>query len=411
MNLAGMVPISEENVLLIFGIAIAMGFFAGRFFHRIGIPEVVGFILMGVLLGESLVGIFSTEILDKSRPLILLALAFIGFNIGGHFRIETVKRLGKSISTILIFESLMAFILVTLGIYLYTKKLHLALIFGAISSATAPAATVDVLWEYRSKGILTTTLLAIVGLDDAVSIILYSFASSYAKIFFGESLVSWLYAIGKPLLEIFGSVALGSILGIFLAFSLKKVTDRTGELILTVALITIGCGISEKYGLSCILTSMLFGVSYINLAESDEVFNIVQVVVPPIYVIFFVFVGARLKIGLLAKMGAIGLIYLILRSLGKMTGATLGSWISGASENVRKYLNLCLFSQAGVAVGLALAIYHDFATLGPAAQEMSLLVINVITATTLVLQIIGPPSVKYAIVKAGEVGKAPAIEI
>ncbi len=406
MALKEIIPyISEENVLLFIGIAVALGFLGGRLFRKIGIPDVVGFILMGVVLGESVLGVFYSDLLDKSESLIVLALSFIGFNIGGQLKFDTLKKLGRSITSILLFETLAAFILVTIGVYLLTNKLYLALIFGALSSATAPASAY-VLWTSGARGILTTTLLATIVLDDAICIILYGFASSFAKITLAHEPISIFYILGKPMLEIIEAVVLGTALGILLTFFIRQVTDRAGQLILTLASLLFCSGIAEVYGLSKILSSLAMGMSLVNFyEESDKVFDTVQGFVPPIYILFFVLVGARLNIYLLPKIGLIGFVYIAARSIGKMVGTCFGARISNSDENVCKYMGMCLFSQAGVVMALAIAIYHDFSALNPEAMAMSILVINVITASALILQLIGPLCIKYAVVKAGEAEK------
>jgi Kef-type K+ transport system membrane component KefB len=383
------------------------GFGGGRLFRTMKIPQVVGYIVGGVMLGKSFLGLIDTGTIDKLAPLSNFALGLIGFMIGGELRFGIIKKLGKTIFAILLFESLGAFFLVSAGVYLVTHKPGLALVFGALSSATAPAATVDVLWEYKSKGILTSTLLAIVGLDDVVALIIYGFTVSFAKLILNGVPLSYVNMISKPLLEIGASTGIGLLIGLVLTYTLRKMRGEENRFILSVISILLCSGLADTFHLSHILASMALGITLTNLApiSGKHSFEILGRFVPPVYILFFVMIGARLNIWLLPKLGLIGCIYVLARSTGKIGGAFLGSRISNASESVRKYLGLCLFSQAGVTIGLAMAVYNEFSHYGTAGKELGVLIINVVTATTFIVQIIGPPSVKYAIHKAGEAGK------
>ena len=162
-------------------------------------------------------------------------------------------------------------------------------------------------------------------------------------------------------------------------------------------------GLALELGFSLILANMALGMTLVNLLEGDKsAFNSVMDMAPPIYIIFFFLVGARLQLSLLTQLGGLGLIYIVFRISGKTVGAYTGARVSGADENVRKYLGLCLLPQGGVAVGLSIQALHEFKTFGPAGVQLGLLAVNVIAATTFILEMIGPPSTRYAIIKAGE---------
>ncbi len=391
------------DILLILGIAISGGFLGAKLFRAIKIPQVVGYIIIGVILGVSGAKVFTLDLIDKLSPINNFALALIGFMIGKELHLSTFKKLGKSILTILIFEALGAFLLVTLFVTLLTHRLYEGLIFGALSSATAPAATVDVLWEYKAKGPLTTTLLAIVGLDDALALIIYGFASSFAFALLTHQSPSFANMLWSPLLKILLSLLIGGSAGSILGLISKRLREKSQLLPISLGVILLVAGFSHQHRLSLILSSMAVGVFLINLAPhaSKNIFGAIESFAPPVYILFFVLVGSRLQIGLLPKMGMLGLLYLIGRSTGKIVGATLGAKISHAYKSVQKYLGITLFSQAGVAIGLAIAVYQEFSHL-IGGRTLGVTVINVITATTFVVQIIGPPLVKIAIVKAKE---------
>jgi len=389
---------------LLIGIIIVLGFIGARLSDVIRIPWVVGYIIVGVILGYSGFNLINPPTVAKLEIVNTFALALIGFTIGGALEIRELRELGKSITIITIFEALAAFLLVSISLALITKNLALALIFGALASATAPAATVDVLWQYRSRGPLTTTLFGVVGLDDAAALIIYAFASSLAKVFVGSQEFSFVTALGKPLAEIGGSLLFGALAGLVLNYVLKKIKDEGQMLIIILGTIILCSGVANLFNLSLILTNMAVGFTLINLSRDNKnALEKIASVNPPIFLMFFILVGARLRIDLLPKLGLIGITYLVMRVVGKTSGSYWGALISKAPDTVRKYLGLGLLSQAGVAIGLAIDASHTFRHYGTAGAHIGILAINVIAATTFVYQILGPTCTKIAIIKAGEV--------
>ncbi|MFQ5646725.1 MAG: cation:proton antiporter [bacterium] len=397
------------DILLVIGLALAAGWGGAEIFKWIKMPQVVGYIVMGLLVGSSGLGILRPDIVSRLDPLTNFTLGIIGFMIGGELRFSVFKRIGKSAFVILFAEVFAAFALVALAVWLLTGKMYMALIFGSLATATAPAATVDVLWEYRSKGILTSTIMAIVGLDDALALIVYGFASSTAKILIGFGSFSVARILYGPLMELGGSMALGITagLGIEKAAKLLKEQDKKQFLTLIIFFIMIVSGFAHQFHFSQILACMFMGMTLGNRQYrlSERASMVMEGVTAPIYTIFFIIIGAKLKVGLLPQMGWLGLCYIGGRTAGKLLGSYLGAVVSKAEEVVRKYLGWALFSQAGVAIGLSIAVASDFGRLGPVGQELGTMVINIIAATTFIVQIIGPPCVKYSITKAGEVGE------
>ena len=396
---SGLPVMDSALLLLMVGIAVLAGLFTGKGAERIRIPMVVGYIIAGVIFGESGLGLIKAS---STGLLTNIALGFIGFGIGSQLRLSVLKRLGSSIISISLLEAFGAFILVSVGVTLLTGKLYLGLIFGALASATAPAATVDVLEEYQSKGPLTTSLLAVVGIDDGIALLLFGFGISIATSLLGSG-TTILEGLLRPLVDIGGSIILGATLGFLYSKVARWMGSRNETLILSVGVVVLACGAAEYLKLSLIMTNMIIGIVSCNLLpmKARNIQEAVGGFTPPIYVLFFVLVGARLNIMNLPQMGLIGVVYLLLRAIGKFGGAYIGSVISHAPEVVRKYLGLGLFSQAGVAVGLSLAAAKILDEAGH--YDLSSMVINVIAATTFVVQIIGPPCTKIAIVKAGEV--------
>ena len=406
---------SHIPVLLLIGFAIVAGTLGGRLFQRLRIPQVVGYIVIGAILGKSGLRFIGDSEIDGLLPFNFFALGIIGFLIGGELHRNVFKRHGRQLVRILIGESFGAFVvvapLVGAMLYLFTHNLPLSISFGlmlgAISSATAPAATVDVLWEYKTRGMLTTTVLAIVALDDALALLLYSLAASVTTCLMGAGDVSLLSSLGHAAYELGGAVVLGALAGLLLTRMVHKTHDKGKNLTAIVGVLSIVIGLSRWLDVDVILAAMALGMTLINLAphRSRDTFGIIEKFSPPIYTLFFVFVGARLSFaGMSSWMWAVAGVYVVGRTLGKIMGANLGARWAGATTAVRKYLGLCLFSQAGVAIGLAILASMRFADLTVGGVSLGNAVILIVTATTFLVQLVGPSAVKLAVTRAGECG-------
>ncbi len=399
----------EPNILAVIGLLIAVSFLGSKLFQRVGIPQVVGFIVVGVLLGPSFLNLVPLSLSEQLNFISEIALGLIGFDIGSHLLFSELRRLGRCILYILVFEAVGTFLLVTAGIWIITRSLHTALIFGALSSATAPAATVDVLAEYDAKGPLTTTLLAVVGMDDALALVLYSMAAAFVESLLARSgAPSLLQMVQLPLLEIGGSIVLGVGFGLLLDRIMCRMKVQHDAMAVSIGFVVLCVGLSQALGFSLILTTMILGLVVVNrCAEHGRHIRFtIEQSGPVIYVLFFTLVGARFQISLLPSMGLLGVAYIVLRSAGKFGGAWVGGTLGQAPPPVRNNLGLGLLSQAGVAIGLALASASRFSAHGDEGQALGALIINVITATTFVVQMVGPIGVKLAIRRAGEIGQA-----
>ncbi len=401
----------NANLLSTIGLLIIITFLGSKIFQRLGVPQVVGFIVIGMLHGSSFLRAVPPELVDQLTFVSEIALGLIGYDIGSHLKFKDLRNLGKSILVILVFEALGTFVLVTIGVYALTQSSAAALIFGALSSATAPAATVDVLAEYDARGPLTTSLLAVVGLDDALALILYSVAAALAEaLLIGSEFPSVVQILEFPILELSGSLILGIVIGLALDFILQRMEKSHDGMAVSIASVLLAVGISETMGFSLILTTMIMGFVVINreAEHGQHIRHTIEQTGPVIYVLFFALIGARFQVDLLPTMGLLGIAYVLMRSFGKFAGAWIGGRIGGAEPVVRKNLGFGLLSQAGVAIGLAIASASRFSALGAAGRALGVLIINVITATTFVVQIIGPIFVKFAISRAGEIGMAKA---
>ncbi|MDP8212976.1 MAG: cation:proton antiporter [Candidatus Zapsychrus exili] len=398
------------NTLFVLGLALFGGTIGGRLFQKMKIPQVVGYIIIGIILGQSGFKIIDGATVRTLQPFNYFALGLIGFMIGGELKKDVFKKYGKQFILILLFEGLFSFIFVALfisvaGYFLFHDKelaIGLGLLLGAISSATAPAATTDVLWEYKAKGPLTTTVFGIVALDDALALMLFAVASSIASRIFGTVHESIFMAFVHPIYEIGGAVFVGGASGFLLVRILRHYNQKGKVLVFLVGIVLFVLGLSLATNVSMILAAMVLGLVVSNgLPEmSKQVFSLVEEFTPPIFILFFVLIGAKLDISNLnLVLAGCVVVYLIGRTSGKMIGSFLGARISGAEETVRNNLPLCLFSQAGVAIGLSIVAAHML------PENIGNMIIIIITVSTFVVQLIGPSCVKLAITRAGEIGK------
>ncbi|MCF7928609.1 MAG: cation:proton antiporter [Spirochaetales bacterium] len=402
------------GLLFILGFCIFGGMFGGYIFQRIKIPQVVGYIAVGLLIGQSGFQLVTAEEIQKLESINLFALGIIGFLVGGELELENFRKYGKQFSSILISEGISAFLLVgasTFAVVWFVAGLPLsaalasAIVFGAIASATDPASTINVLWEYKAAGVLTMSLTAIVALDDALAMTVYGFGTSAVEMITHSDQALW-PQIQSVLIELGGAVGTGIVFALILAALLKMMHEVEKIAVMTIGLVFLIVALSNAAGMDIILASMLFGFGLRNLApyRSEGMFSFLKNISVVIYVLFFVFVGARIELSAMPLwLWMVVLGYVVFRTIGKWGGAMLGAKISGSEENIRKYLGMGLFSQGGVAIGLSIMAGHHLSHI-QVTESASLgeLIISGITATTLIVQVLGPPFVKLAITKAGE---------
>jgi len=395
------------NELLAIGILIVIGVIGAKLINKLRLPSVVGWLIVGAILGQSGLKLFTPDFLERVGFISDITLGLIGFIIGAEITVATLRRLGGGIISVILAESFGAFILVFIGVWLLTHDVALALLFGALAPASAPAGTVAVLQEYKADGPLTKALLIVVGVDDALAIMIYVFAASYAKVLVGNVHLSVAGMIGKPLLEILLAIGIGGTLGWLLGFSTQKIRAPETLLPVSIGVILICVGLSKLLHFSLILANVVLGTVAVNTfpRAAKRISDHLQIFILPFYVCFFALAGAHLNFSLLVKIGLLGTIYIICRSGGLIGGAWLGATIGKQPPTIRKYLGLGILSQAGVAVGLAYLVNREFAPLGPSGVRISSIVLTIIAATTIVFEIIGPICTKIAITKAGELYK------
>ncbi len=402
--------------LFVIGIAVFGGMLGAWVFQRLKVPQVLGYIVIGLIVGESGAKLITLDVIEDLTPLNTFALGIIGFLVGGELDVNEFKKYGKQFAAILFGEGVTAFLLVGAFSFIFLMVIGASfvpalaggIVFGAIASATDPASTVDVLWEYRSKGILTTSITAIVALDDALAMTLYGLGTGAAQMISGGEA-----SIGHQALEvgveIFGALLLGLLGALLLNYLLKWFYQSEKSMGFTLGLLLLVIALSDLLKMDVIMAAMMMGFVAANISpvRTRKGFELVREFSAPIYVIFFVFVGARLGLGSMPGwLWGVVVIYVICRSLGKFTGAWLGAKISKSEPVVSRYLGLGLFCQGGVAIGLSIMA-------GSKLNNVELLdglslgnaIIYAVTATTLIVQIIGPSMVKYASIKSKEAGR------
>ncbi len=397
----------EFNPFIYLAVIFFAAFLTKAAARRLKMPEVTGYVLVGVVMGVSLLHILSPRILEHLSGVSTVALGIIAFIIGVELRLDVIKRLGKSILLIVLCECFAAFLLVYfILLYLFPENPYMALLLGSVASATAPAATVAVIKQYKSKGELTSTIMAVVGIDDAVALIIYVFASGIVKAGLTGGEAHFSLIIAKTLLSIGESILIGLVAAWIFRRLLANIRDTEWVMLLIAAALMAILGISEKLGNSELLAVMAFGAILVNksptLAKRSTA--VVENFSPLFLAAFFLLGGAHLDVRVLGQIGIIGLVYFAARSTGKIGGASLGAVIGRAPKRVRKFIGFTLLPQVGVALALALSINKEFTQpqYGSAGSEMAHYIINILLFTTIITEIIGPLLTRFALKKSGE---------
>jgi len=397
---------SHLNLVFLFGLIILGGTFGARLFQKLHIPQVVGYVTVGIILGP-LLKVVSQQAVLALEPFSMLTVGIIGFLIGGELKRDMFVKFGKQVATILLFEGGVAFLLVVLLTFIALGYLYewptaaaMAVVFGAICSATDPASTINILWEYKTRGPLTTMLTAIVALDDALALVLYVISVGVVGVLIGHKEVGLLTTALHSLYEVAGSLGLGTAAGLILIWMIRRIDHEEKMLILTVGTVVLAMGLAKNLGLDIILSSMALGVTLVNLSPRQSVrsFELMRRFSPPLYILFFVLIGARLNISLTGKIWILAAVYIIGSIAGKTTGSYLGAVYCRPAPAIRKYLGLCLYQQGTVAMALLIMASHRF------EGHIRDMMLSVIITGVLVLQLIGPIFVRLGIKKAGEIG-------
>lgn len=387
------------------------GLLFGKLAKYFKFPNVTGYLLGGLLIGPVL-GLVGVHIIPESgfeelHTISQIALGFIAFSIGTEFQLSYFKRVGKLPIVIASLESFFAIIVVFVTLIAFGNDMRFSLVLSAIAAATAPAATIMVIKQYKAKGEVTENLLSVVAIDDATAIVFFGLFIAVAKAIgnaSGDFNLAWM--ITKPFVEIVMSLSIGGLAGFILSLGLKWYTGRGNRISLLIAFIFMVAASPEliklalpDFEVSTLLACMMMGAVFTNLVKEDildTVMFLVDRVTPPIFIMFFVISGAELNFNVLMTVGGIGVIYIVGRVIGKLFGAFLGAELANGSPKVKKYLGWGLVPQAGVAIGLTIVAANI-------VPEYSAKISAVILSATFIYELVGPLITKTALTKAGEI--------
>ncbi len=412
-----------NTILLSLSIALLAGMMLSRLAKLAQLPAVTAYLICGILVGPYVLGqlgvkglgFTSLEEVEHLGILCDVALGFIAFSIGNEFRLSQLKKIGRQATIIGILQAVVTTLLVDatligLSFILPDNVLPLeaAIILGAIASATAPAATLMVVKQYKAKGPVTDTLLPVVALDDAVGLVLFAISFGIARAI-GTKEIDLISIILNPLLEIVGSLGLGSLVGLLFSFCERFFHSRSKRLSVSVGfvLLTIGLSMLDFHigkvhiAFSPLLTCMMLGTIFCNICDfSEELMDRIDRWTAPLFAIFFVLSGAELRLSVFTNLMVIlvGIVYILSRSVGKYSGAYLSSKLAKSEDNIVKYLGITLLPQAGVALGMANIVQSS--TLDPSIGS---LVLNITLFAVLIYELVGPLLTKIALTKAGEI--------
>lgn len=407
------------HTLLSIAVAVLAGLMMTRVLKPLKLPDVTAYLVAGVIVGPFCLGAlgvkglgFNTSADVAALSLISeIALGFIAFSIGNEFRLSDLKHTGKQAAVIGVLQALAATVLVDIALLIVHKimpdKLTAAqaITLGAIATATAPAATLMVVRQYKAKGPLTSLLLPVVALDDAVGLIVFAISFGIARTL-SSGVVDIISILVNPLVEIVASLALGAVMGWLLTQLEKLFHSNTNRLSLTIGFVVITAALSMlefhvgpvSVGFSSLLVCMMLGTVFCNLCPlSEDLMEKSDRWTAPLFTLFFVISGAELELSVFADLAivGIGVVYIIFRSLGKYTGALGSAKLTKCSPNVCKYLGITLLPQAGVALGMAVTARQ----LGSEGD----LIRNIVLFSVLVYELVGPMFTKWALTKAGDI--------
>lgn len=394
------------NTLFSVSLAIGVGLLFSRFAKLLHLPNVTAFLVGGLLVGPSVLNLIPQEAADSMGIITEVALGFIAYSIGAEFKWNYLKKIGTKPLVITAFEAFTAVFLVDAALITLSQlgvpgfDLPMCITLGAIAAATAPAATLMVIRQYKAKGPVSEMLLPVVAMDDAAGLIAFAVSISIAQSLASGAAMTVSSMVLTPLLEIIGSILLGAALGFALSYLARFFASRGNKLALTIGMILFALALCDLLNLSNLLCIMMLGAVMTNLCSSANIIiEQTDRFTPPIFLLFFVISGAELNLSVLPTVGLVGLCYIVVRVVGKWIGAMVGSRLVNAHPNVQKYLGLTLIPQAGVAIGMAQMALVKLPAYGHKIQA-------VVLAGTLIYELIGPVVTKIALTKAGEIGNA-----
>ncbi len=410
-------------LLIIIAIFMVVGLLSTRLMKIFNLPNVTGYLLAGLICGPTVVYLFNTythifpedlvhgyqRLVESLSIITSVALGFIALSIGVEFKFNHIKEIGKRIVVVTFWQCLLAVLLVDAALLIFALATDMnpavAITLGAIASATAPAATLLVVKQYNAKGPVVDTLLPVVALDDAIGLVIFSISFAIAQVMSSGEAVTVTAVLINPLIEIVASLVLGFVCGAIVTLISKYFLSRANNMTLLIAFTFLCVGVSQmkfhigeiEISFSSLLVCMMLGATYTNLKPDCERFlHRVDEFTPPLFLLFFVISGADMDITIIPTVGLIGVIYIAVRSAGKILGAYVGCKMVKTEESVAKYLGLTLLPQAGVAIGMANIAREGLGDLG-------LKIYTVVLFSTFMYEIFGPLLTKWALNKAGEI--------
>lgn len=372
--------------------------FASKILSFFKLPDVTGYLVAGIIIGPSVLGIIPHEALTNLNLLSSVALAFIAYNIGCEMDFSSIKELGNNILIITALQALMTMAFVFTVFMLMGQNIAFALVASAIACATAPAATLMVIAQYKAKGPVVNTLIPVVALDDAFCIMAFGIANTVAINLLSGSDPSVVTMLLVPLWEILLSLIIGIVGGLAAIFILQRLKSEGDVIIYIIGSVLLLTFAAEYLHVSSLLTLMAYGVIVGNFSNKKHTArSALEGVSLPVFVAFFAFSGAELDLKVLLPAGFLGVAYFLSRALGKYYGARVGAQITKMTEPIVKYLGLTLIPQAGVAIGLSQIASRTLPQ--PYASTLQAVVLAAVIAN----EIVGPILTKYALTKAGEI--------
>ncbi|MCD4774745.1 MAG: cation:proton antiporter [Candidatus Aegiribacteria sp.] len=385
---------------VVFGVGILLmgSYFMGRFAEKVRLPAITGFILAGLLLGPSCIGLVHEDLDETLASITEIALALIALVIGSEFSLKKLRTIGKPVVIITLFQLCGTFILVTAGLVIAGMKFEYAAILGAIASATAPAATVAIIRELKARGPFVDHLYGVVALDDAGCVLLFAAVTAIAGNSLGSA-TGLVNSVFHAVIEIFSSIALGAFAGLVLHLLTRKRRRANEVLIVLLGVVLILSAISNCFHLSALLASMAAGTMMANLSrKTHRIINTLDSISPPLYAAFFAIAGAELNLAILTSPHILlmGGIFVLARAAGKILGVHFGASAANSDPLIKKYLGFGMLPQAGVAIGLVL--FLDTMPYFAINRSITTTLINIVLFSVLVNELTGPPLSRYAVV-------------
>jgi len=386
---------ASAEILITFGGLFLIGLLADLVGRKTPLPRVTLLLLCGFLIGPSVLDWLPEFTIAWFPVLTDIALAMIGFLLGERLTRARLAKMGTAVLAMSIGEVLLTALLVFSMLSLFGAPVEIALLLAGIAPATAPAATLDVVREYRAKGRFTDTLLGIVAIDDAWGLLLFSLLLAAAQAYSGQSGAADVLASGSW--EIGGALLLGLVLGVPMAYLSGRVRPGEPSQAEALGIVLLCGGLAVWAGVSHILTSIVLGATVANLARHHErPFHAIEGIEWPFLILFFLLAGAALHVEAIGQVGLLGIAYITLRVAGRILGTRLGGWLSGTEPVTRRWIGLALLPQAGVAIGMALLASQRF-------PELKDTLLTVVLGSTVVFELLGPVMTRRVLARVGEI--------